>query len=120
MSIANEMSSSARTPFSCSQINVDGASITMPGTISVSPSQAKIRRIGPKSHDATASWCQPWSKTIIPRPSSICSNCHRMLRSGSSHPPRPVATIFMCTETGSPISPASMRSRIFTNGGKNR
>ena len=73
------MSSTARTPLSCSHTSVDGASISMPGTISVRPSQAKTRRIGPNSQVATASWCQPWSNTSIPRPSRACSNCHSRL-----------------------------------------
>ncbi len=71
----------------------------MPGTISVRPIQPNTRRIGPKSQCATASWCQPWSNTSIPRPSAPARTATRSSR-GTSHPPRPVATIFMCIAGG--------------------
>ena len=35
----------------------------------------KMRVIGPNNQCAIASWCQPWSKVSIPRPSRDCSNC---------------------------------------------
>ena len=54
---------------------VDG-NVEMPGTISVAPTQPKMRRTGPNRAWAIASWCHPWSNTIIPRPSRACSNCH--------------------------------------------
>ena len=76
MSGAKLMSRTARTPLWCSHTSVDGASITMPGTISVAPIHPRTRRTGPNSEWATASWCQPWSNTNMPRPSSACSNCH--------------------------------------------
>ena len=76
MSTARVMSQTPRTPFSCSQTIVVGASIPIPGTTSVVPIQARTSRTGPKSHNAVASLCHPSSNTRIPRPVSICWNCH--------------------------------------------
>jgi hypothetical protein len=89
------MSHTPRTPFSCSHTMVAGASIVMPGTTSVPPSQARTSLTGPKSQWAVAILCHPSSKTRIPRPSCICRNCHSKLFAGTSQPPRPLATIFM-------------------------
>ena len=121
MSGANVISSTPRTPFVCSHTIVAGASMTIPGTISVSPIQAKIRRTSPSSHIATASWCQPWSNTSRPIPSFwACSKIQRKLDIGTSQPPRPVATIFMCSPAGSPMSPDSSTSFSVAIGGKKR
>ena len=76
MSVASVMSHTPRIPFSCSHTMVVGASISMPGTTSVAPIQARTSRIGPKSQRAVASLCQPSSNTRMPRPRRICWNCH--------------------------------------------
>ncbi len=46
-----------------------------PGTTSVPPIQARTSVIGPNSHSAVASLCQPSSNTKMPRPFCICWNC---------------------------------------------
>ena len=69
MSGARVRSSTPRNPSWCSHTSVAGASSEKPGASSVLPIQPKMRLIGPKSQTATASWCQPWSNTSIPRPS---------------------------------------------------
>ncbi len=70
------MSHTPRMPFSCSHTSVEGASISIPGTTSVPPTQARTSLIGPKSQSAVASLCQPSSNTRMPRPFRICLNCH--------------------------------------------
>ena len=66
MSIARVMSHTPRIPLSCSHTIVVGASMAMPGTTSVPPTQARTSLIGPKSQSAVASLCQPSSNTRIP------------------------------------------------------
>ena len=95
MSVARVMSHTPRMPFSCSHTMVVGASISTLGTTSVLPIQARTSLIGPNSQRAVASLCQPSSKTSMPRPFCICLNCQRQLLPGTSHPPRPLPTIFM-------------------------
>ena len=117
MSIANVISSTARTPFACSHTSVDGASITMPGH--------DLGRAQPPVDPSDRAEQPGRHRELVPavvehhHPAAVerLFELPPQLRSGSSQPPRPVATIFMCTDTGVPISPAAMTSRIFTSGG---
>src|SRR5215467_9709162 len=87
MSMARVMSHTPRTPFSCSQMIVDGASRSTPGPTEVVPIHALTSRTGPNSQIAVASLCQPSSNTRMPRPRFICSHCHSQLLIGTSQPP---------------------------------
>ncbi len=116
MSGAKVTSHVPRSPLVCSHATVDGASITMPGPTSVRPTQPRTSLTGPKSHRATEYLCHPSSYMRIPRSFPAIWKYHSQVSQGTSHPPLPVATIFMCSPAGGPMAPDSTTSRSTRSG----